>query len=178
MATVHQYQPVTMTEEEYLNRYDFEPDAEFADGVIEERLVGTIEHSRWQAAIMFWFRQHEKEWSIESLPEVRLTLRPGLHRIPDVAILDLSGAKAERGRTITSTPIAVFEVFSPGESMKQLRRKFADYDLAEIPHIWFVDPDKGAWLRYVDGVLTPTERFVYDGFFNFNLAEITALVQS
>lgn len=175
--TTAQHQLIETTEEAYLARFDFEPDAEFVDGIIEERPVGTVEHSRWQAAIMRWFQQHEKEWNIESLPEVRLTLRPGLHRVPDVTILDRRGGRAE-GRTVTIPPsIAVFEVFSPDESIKQLRRKFAEYDLAEIPNIWFIDPDTGIWQRYVDGVLVPTERFTHEGFLNFALAEITALAR-
>jgi Uma2 family endonuclease len=164
------------TEGAYLNRFDFEPDAEFSDGVIEERPMGTIDHARWQAAISYWFRQHEKQWQVESLSEVRLTLRPGLHRIPDVTILDLRSGKAE-GKTVTTRPIAVFEVFSPEESMKQLRIKFAEYDFAGIPHIWFVDPDKGVWQRYVDGVLTPTESFIHDEVIDFDMSEINALVR-
>jgi Uma2 family endonuclease len=175
MATVQQHQPFTMTEEAYLDCFDFEPDAEFTDGVIEERPVGTIEHSRWQFAIARWFAQHGKEWWVESLAEVRLTLRPGMHRVPDVSILDRKDGKA-MGKTVTSKPIAVFEVLSPDEPMRRLRRKFAEYDEAEIPHIWFVDPDKGVWLRYVDGALVPTERFTHNGI-NFLMAEITALAQ-
>jgi Uma2 family endonuclease len=174
MATVQQHQPITMTEEEYLNCFTFEPDAEFTDGIVEERPVGTIEHGRWQIAIATWFKQHEKEWNIESLPEVRVRLRPGLNKIPDVIILDLANGRA-RGKIVTSTPIAVFEVFSPDEHMKELRLKFAQYDLANIPHIWFVDPDKGVWQRYVDGVLVPSEEFTH-GTISFHMAEITALV--
>ena len=167
-------QPKTMTEEEYLNCFSFEPDAEFTDGIIEERPVGTIEHGRWQKAIMLWFTQHEKEWNIESLPEVRVTLRPGLHKVPDATILDLSRGRAE-GKTVTSTPIAVFEVFSPDESMKELRLKFAQYDLADIPHIWSEDPEKRVWQRYIDGVLVPTEQFAHAQI-SFAMAEITALL--
>jgi Uma2 family endonuclease len=171
MATMHQHQPIMMTEEEYLTRFEFEPDAEFADGVIEERPVGTIEHGRWQKTILLWFASHEKQWGIESLPEVRLTLRPGLHRVPDVTVLDFAAHGKAEGKTITSTPIAVFEIFSPDESIKQLRRKFAEYDLAEIPHIWFVDPESGVWQRYIDGVLVPTKRFTHKNI-SFSMVEI------
>jgi Uma2 family endonuclease len=183
MATAYQHPPMMMTEEEYLNHFSFEPDAEFTDGIVEERPVGTIEHSRWQQAIMLWFAQHKREWAIESLPEVRVRLRPGMHRVPDVTILDATKEKA-KGKIVTATPLAVFEILSPDESMRRIRRKFAEYDEAEIPHIWFVDPDKGVWQRYIDGVLVPTERFLYETEarkvfmgIDFMMTEITALAQ-
>jgi Uma2 family endonuclease len=174
MATV-QHQPIAPAEEAYLNRFDFEPDAEFTNGAVEERSMGTPDHSDWQGAIHVFFYQHAKVWGIKSYVETRLALRDGLYRVPDVTIVDPAEGGTD-GKAITCTPIAVFEVFSPEESMKQLRLKFAQYDLAGIPHIWFVDPAKGVWLRYVDGVLTPTNSFVHDSVIDFEMAEITALI--
>ena len=45
MATVT-YVPV----EAYLRSSDYEPDAEYVDGQIEERPMGEFDHSDWQAA--------------------------------------------------------------------------------------------------------------------------------
>jgi hypothetical protein len=38
--------------EEYPRNSSFEPDAEYADGQIEERAVGEFDHSIWQKAIV------------------------------------------------------------------------------------------------------------------------------
>ncbi len=45
---------VTISAEEYL-RTDFEPDADFVDGLIEERPMGEYNHSSWQEALLAWF---------------------------------------------------------------------------------------------------------------------------
>jgi hypothetical protein len=55
MAAAPQLTPL----EVYLGT-DFEPDAEFADGVIEERPVGENEHSAWQQALAVRFGQHAR----------------------------------------------------------------------------------------------------------------------
>jgi hypothetical protein len=39
-------------------RSSYEPDAEYVDGVIEERPAGENDHSTWQGAICFWLGQH------------------------------------------------------------------------------------------------------------------------
>lgn len=68
MATLaHSYVPV----EVYL-RSSYEPDAEYVDGVIEERPVGEYDHSSWQGAILKWFWQHEKEWNVRVRAELRV----------------------------------------------------------------------------------------------------------
>ena len=50
----------------------YEPDAEYVDGEIEERPSGEDDHSAWQAAISFWFRQHAKEWGVRVRPGLRI----------------------------------------------------------------------------------------------------------
>ncbi len=62
MATATQ--PVHMSLDLYL-KSSFEPDAEYVDGVIEERAVGEYDHSSWQHAIELWFAQHAQKWAIE-----------------------------------------------------------------------------------------------------------------
>jgi hypothetical protein len=51
MAATTAFVPV----EEYL-RSSLEPDAEYAEGQIEERAEGENDHSAWQGAIYFWFQ--------------------------------------------------------------------------------------------------------------------------
>src|ERR1700722_6929025 len=71
-------------------RSSYEPDAEYVDGVTEERSVGQYDHSSWQHALEMWFAQHAKEWDIRVRPELRIRVRKTNFRIPDVTVLDRS----------------------------------------------------------------------------------------
>src|ERR1035437_9886373 len=75
--------------EVYLNS-SFEPDAEYVDGVIEERLMVQQNHSSLQHAINLWFAPHTKESEIRVHPELRLQVSQSHYRVPDVTILDRS----------------------------------------------------------------------------------------
>jgi hypothetical protein len=69
-------------------RSSYEPDAEYVDGEIEERPTGENDHSAWQDAISFWFRQHARDWNVRVRPELRIQVAPTRFRVPDVAVLD------------------------------------------------------------------------------------------
>lgn len=43
---------------------EYEPDAEYVDGEIEERPMGENDHSASQLAICAWFLKHAKEWNV------------------------------------------------------------------------------------------------------------------
>src|ERR1700677_3252980 len=91
-------------------RSSYEPDAEYVDGEIEERPMGENDHSAWQDAISFWFRQHAKDWGVRVRPELRIQTSPTRFRVPDVTILDRAQAPE---KIATHPPVAVFEVLSP-----------------------------------------------------------------
>ena len=55
---------------EYL-KSSYRPDCDYVDGRVEERNVGEHDHAALQAELIFWFRQHQLEWSVEVLPEQR-----------------------------------------------------------------------------------------------------------
>jgi Uma2 family endonuclease len=141
--------------ETYL-RSSYEPDAEYVDGEIEERAVGEHDHAAWRAAIQRWFFAHELEWNIEVLPEYRVQVAATRFRVPDVAVMDFS-LPAEP--IATRPPIAVFEVLSPEDTVRRLRRKLDDYARMGIPQIWVIDPEDGSSLRYLDGELLRGEVF-------------------
>src|SRR5271163_4588596 len=98
----------------------YEPDAEYVDGEIEERPMGEFDHASWQAAIQRWFFLHEDEWQINVLPELRVQVSPTRFRVPDVTILDFNRPTEQ---IVTHPPIAVFEVLSPEDTVRRLRRK-------------------------------------------------------
>ncbi|HXP08694.1 MAG TPA: Uma2 family endonuclease [Acidobacteriaceae bacterium] len=140
-------------------RTSYEPDAEYVDGEIEERPVGENDHSAWQEAICFWFRQHAREWNVRVRPELRIQTGATRFRVPDVTVLDRA-QPAEQ--IITHPPLAVFEILSSEDRMQRLLRKLEDYSVMGIPEIWVIDPQDATYYRYKERQLMRSESFNYD----------------
>ena len=161
--------------EVYLRSSEYEPDAEYVDGEIEERPMGEFDHADWQTAIVTWFRSHAKEWNIRALTELRVQVSPTRFRVPDVTILDRD---LPIEQIVTRAPLAVFEVLSPEDTVKRLQRKLDDYAVMGIPQIWIVDPETGRLQRYSDASLVASDRFVETSRkIEFDFHEIEALLQ-
>ena len=62
--------------EVYLKSSEYEPDAEYVDGEIEEHPMGEYDHSSWQQAILRWFWLREIEWTYASAPNCGYGCRP------------------------------------------------------------------------------------------------------
>jgi Uma2 family endonuclease len=142
--------------EVYLRLSEYEPDAEYVDGEIEERPMGEFDHNAWQQAIQLWFWQHAKEWNTRVVPEQRVRVAQTRFRVPDVTVLDRSRPIEQ---IVTHPPIAVFEVLSSEDTIRRLKRKLEDYKSMGILQIWVIDPEDGSYSRYEDGQLTHTESF-------------------
>jgi Uma2 family endonuclease len=142
--------------EVYLRCSDWDPDAEYVDGEIEERPVGENKHSAWQLAIQIWFQQHAKEWNIRVRPELRIQVSPTRFRVPDVTILDRDQPVEQ---IITHPPVAVFEVLSPEDRHTRFTRKLQDYEVMGIPQIWVIDPEGPSIQRYQNGHLSANDVF-------------------
>ncbi len=157
----------------YLNSA-YEPDAEFVDGAIEERPKGENDHSAWQDAICFWFRQHAKDWDVRVRPELRIQISPTRFRVPDVTILDRAQPVEQ---IITHPPVAVFEVLSPEDTVRRLMRKLNDYHRMGIPEIWVVDPETRVFSRFEDGQLIRRKDFAIPGRgISFAVSQIEAVL--
>jgi Uma2 family endonuclease len=135
---------------------DYEPDAEYVDGQIEERPMGENDHSAWQFAICEWFGRNRILWAIRVRPELRVRVSPTRFRVPDVTILDRAQPMEQ---IITHPPLAVFEVLSPEDRIQRILRKLADYEAMGIPEIWVIDPDTRIFSRYSDGQLLRRSEF-------------------
>ena len=138
----------------YLRCSDYEPDAEFVDGYVEERPMGEFGHSSWQQAILLWFAQHAGEWKIRVRPELRVQVAATRYRVPDVVVWDKS---LSIKRILIHTPIAVFEVLSPEDRMERMKEKLEDYRRMGIQTIMTIDPETepATLSRYVEGRLEP-----------------------
>ncbi len=155
-------------------RSEYEPDAEYVDGEIEERPMGVVSHADWQQAIQRWFANRSREWNIRSYSEARVRVAEEYCRVPDVTVLDRSLPMEE---VITLPPIAVFEVLSPEDTVKKLKKKLLEYASMGIPQIWVVDPDTGVFERFENGSLGPATRYE-QGPIQFDVAEIATLLQA
>jgi Uma2 family endonuclease len=137
-------------------RSSYEPDAEYVDGRIEKRPMGKFDHAAWQQAIQRWFLQHQREWNIRVLPELRIKVAATRYRVPDVTVLDRSRPKEQ---IITHPPLAVFDVLSPEDRVQRLKLKLEDYRTMGIPEIWVIDPQDSTFYRYEDLQLRRTDSF-------------------
>jgi Uma2 family endonuclease len=160
--------------EVYLNS-SYEPDAEFVDGVIEERPMGEWNHADWQAAILEFFRSRRHEWNVRAAAELRVQVSVGNFRVPDVTVTDRNLPVEQ---VITHPPIAVFEILSPEDSLSRMMTKLGEYEQMGIQTILVLDPC-GRNYRYSGGRLEPlpTEPFDLPGSLcRFDLAEIVKLL--
>ncbi len=170
MATISSnYVPVEL----YL-RSDYEPDAEYVDGVIEKRPMGELDHGLWQKALIRWFLAREEALRVEVLFELRVQVKPTRYRVPDVVVVDRD---LPREQILTRAPLAVFEIISPEDTMKRALSKLGDYEAMGIPQIWLIDPETKKYYRLIDGNLAPAMEFGSPGDrIHFNISEIAKLL--
>jgi Uma2 family endonuclease len=130
---------------------DYEPDAEYVDGCIEERPMGQYDHSSWQQAIQHWFLNHSREWNIRVRPELRIQTTARNFRVPDVVVFDRDNPIEQ---ILTRPPIAVFEVLSPEDRMSRMLIKLKEYEQMGVPAIMVIDPETDTISQFLKGDLT------------------------
>jgi Uma2 family endonuclease len=154
---------------------DYQPDAGYIDGEIRERPIGEDDHSALQGTICQWFAQHAGEWNIRVRPELRLQVKSENYLVPDVAILDAAHPKE---KIATRPPLAVFEVWSPENMVREMMRELALYEQMGIPQIWLIDPRDPVWQQFEDGRLVDRETFsLPERGMLFEMSEIGKLVR-
>ena len=114
----------------------YRPDREYIDGELRERNLGTREHARLQALLTAWFLEHEVEWSVFGLTEQRVRVSPTRVRIPDVCLTSIE----PQTETLTSPPILVVEVLSPGDTYTDTQERARDYLNMGVEMVWVIDP--------------------------------------
>ena len=175
MATTTAYVPV----EVYL-RSSFEPDAEYVDGVIQERAVGELDHAAWQKAIQQWFWRREEEWEIRVFAELRVQVLPTRYRVPDVVVLENTGPLKEMEQIVRTPPVAVFEILSPEDTLPRVLEKLSDYESMGVRGIFLIDPRSRKKYQYESGDLRHVEAAditVKQSEYAVNLNEIEELMK-
>lgn len=168
--------PIFVPLEEYL-RSSYSPDAEYIDGQVVEResTMGENDHSAWQKALVVWFESQAVRAGIRVRPEFRVQVDAYCFLIPDVTLLDRSRPTEAYA---THPPVAVFEILSPGDSLKRMMKKGERYEKMGVRTILVLDPEGPAY-RFLAGRLEPlAERaFTLEGSeARFDLDEIAKLV--
>lgn len=138
-----------MSVEEYL-RTSFEPDADYVDGVIEERTSGEWDHAGLQGILCRMFGEKEEEWGIFSSTELRVRVSSTRVRVPDVCVTDARNATE---RVPTQAPLLCVEVKSPEDRLPRMFERVKDFHRMGVGHVWVFDPEtRRVWVSTADGV--------------------------
>ncbi len=133
--------------EEYLAS-SYEPDLEYVDGFLEEKVMGERDHGYLQIAIGAWFFNHRVEWKIDVLAEYRTRTSKSRVRLPDVCVV-WQGAKNERVRV--TAPLLVIEILSPEDRPGRVMRRLDDFVAMGVENIWILDPADRSAATYSGG---------------------------
>lgn len=127
-----------------------EPDAEYVDGEVEQRPMGEYDHATWQQAIERYFLEHAKNWGIRVRCELRVQVSATRYRVPDVVVFDRNRPIEQ---ILTYSPVAVFEVLSPEDSVSRLLVKLDDYERMGVRNIFVVNTELERSYQYKAGEL-------------------------
>lgn len=123
--------------EEYLRTSFLDLDKEYRDGELVERSLPDYLHSKTQGLLILLLGALRKAFPVFVCPELRLRVRPGLYRIPDVSVFYQT---EPQGRVPDTPPLVAVEVLSLDDKMTKVREKLAEYSTWGITHVWLVDP--------------------------------------
>jgi Uma2 family endonuclease len=138
-----------MSMEEYL-RTSFEPDADFVDGVIEERNLGEWDHAGLQGILIRILAAHEDDWGVFVSPELRVRVSATRVRIPDVCVTD---ARNKMERVPTKPPLLCIEVKSPEDRLPRMFKRIGDFHRMGVGQAWVFDPEtQKVWVSTAEGV--------------------------
>jgi Uma2 family endonuclease len=123
--------------EEYLRTSFPDLDKEYRDGELVERSLPDYLHSKTQGLLIALFIALRKAFPVFVCPELRLRVRPGLYRIPDVSVFYPT---EPHGRVPETPPLVAVEVLSLEDKMTKVREKLAEYSAWGVTYVWLVDP--------------------------------------
>ena len=130
-----------VTIEEYLS-ISYRPDCDYIDGEVQERNLGTFDHSRLQLAIAAYFYVRRKEWGICVVPEQRVQISPTRFRIPDVCVI----LGEPTSQILREPPFICIEILSPEDRVSRVNERVTDYFQFGVPYVWLFDPQtRKAW---------------------------------
>ena len=145
--------------EEYLKTI-YHPDCDYIDGVVEERNLGEYDHGVIQLRLGSFFLTRFKETGLMPATEVRVRIRAGKYRIPDVLV---TNGKANE-QIITKAPLLCIEVLSPEDRPSRVNARIREYLDFGVPVVWLVDPvEKAIWIYRQNGMEQAVDSVKLDG---------------
>ena len=123
--------------EEYLQTAFPDLDKEYRDGELVERSLPDYLHSRTQGLLIMLLGALRTMFPVFVCPELRVQVRPGLIRIPDVSVFY---PNEPQERVPATPPFIAIEILSLDDRMAEVRDKLAEYRAWGVPHVWLVDP--------------------------------------
>ena len=147
--------------EEYLST-NYDPDCDFVDGILDDRVLGQQEHSDLQTELAYWFRLHRNKYKVKALVEQRLRINNTKFRVPDLCVFQLP---APTEPIPGEPPFICVEVLSPDDTISRMQTRFDDYLDFGVPNIWVIDPStRRAWtisrlghFECLNGILATTD---------------------
>ena len=125
-----------LSEKEYARTSFENPDREYRDGELVDRSMPTFNHGETQGDLYARFRSLRPRFAVYPCVETRMKLRPGLYRIPDVAVFF-----GERPLEVPDTPpLIAIEILSVDDRMSEILEKLQEYHVWGVSHVWLVDP--------------------------------------
>lgn len=114
---------------------------EFTDGVLEVLPMPTDRHQSIVKFLLFALDRFITPLGGTVLfSPLRLQIRPGKYREPDLIVLRSAGDPRRQDRYWTGADLVV-EVVSPGHVERDTVEKRADYAEAGVPEYWIVNPE-------------------------------------
>jgi Uma2 family endonuclease len=160
-----------VSEYEYLHT-SYQPDCDYVDGLFLERNLGTHPHGRLQTLIAGYLLQHEREWQIHAIVEVRLKIRSRKYRVPDLMVLR---AAASYPAVIEEPPLLCIEIVSPNDKLPDLVIRAGDYVSLGVPMTWIFDPlTKQAFLYSDQGTAESFKSVLRHGQIELPIAKLFA----
>jgi len=126
-----------VTVDEYLHT-SYSPDVDYIDGHIEERNLGEFDHGDLQTILGTIFRNHQKDWGLKAVTDVRVQIAPTRFRIPDLSVID---SAKPRTRIIREAPALCIEILSPEDRWPRVQVRLDEYLAMGVPEVWVFDPE-------------------------------------
>jgi Uma2 family endonuclease len=134
---------------EYL-RSSYEPDADFVDGLIEERTVGEREHSDLQRQLLLLLSQPAFQSMFVCNPELRVQVSESRFRLPDLCVLAVDAPYED---VVHTPPMLCIEILSPDDTMARTMVRVDDFLTMGVPEVWvFVPATRTVHVCTADGI--------------------------
>ncbi|MCX6591966.1 MAG: Uma2 family endonuclease [Acidobacteria bacterium] len=135
--------PPTLTFEKFMEATaEMRPHPELVDGEIVERAMPNFTHGRLQNRV----GSLADAAGLVGTTEVHCRIGRNV-RLPDVSIW----AQVPSEEYPSTPPLATVEILSPGERVRRIMSKSAEYEQWGVAHIWLIDTEDPALLIYRDG---------------------------